>query len=147
MKCKNSWSVTSSEFAMNSINPIRQIVENMKVDPNPDKTFIPLSIGKLFARKLYLSVSTVFRARSHFCLPLRFFAGDPTLFGNLQPTDQIVDALVKSITSAKYNGYLPSTGLESAREAVARYVSVPGAEINGKVKDAFYCIDYIYQSR
>ena len=60
-------------------------------------------------------------------------AGDPTLFGNLQPTDQIVEALVKSITSAKHNGYLPSMGLQSAREAVARYVTVPGAEIEGKV--------------
>lgn len=55
------------------------------------------------------------------------------MFGNLQPTDQIVDALVKSITSAKYNGYLPSMGLQSARDAVARYVSVPGAEIDGNV--------------
>jgi len=46
MKSKNIWNIKTTGFADNSINPIRQIVENMNVEPNPEKTFIPLSIGK-----------------------------------------------------------------------------------------------------
>ncbi|KAI1285410.1 Tyrosine aminotransferase [Halotydeus destructor] len=102
MKSKISWNVQVTDFAENSINVIRNIVENIAVEPNPEKKFIPLSIG------------------------------DPTLFGNLQPADEIVDALVKSITSGKHNGYLPAAGLLEAREAVARYVSVPDAQVDAQ---------------
>ena len=97
---KGSWNIQASSFAVNSINPIRQIVENMNVNPNPSKPLIPLSIG------------------------------DPTLFGNLKPPDIVSQSLIQTITSGSYNGYLPSTGLESAREAVAAYVSVPGALVD-----------------
>ena len=41
------WDIKTSDFAANSINPIRQIVEGMNVNPNPNKTLIPLSIGEL----------------------------------------------------------------------------------------------------
>lgn len=97
---RRGWNIQASCFAEKSINPIRQIVENMNVDPNPSKPLIPLSIG------------------------------DPTLFGNLR-TSQVVDqALIQTITSGRYNGYLPSNGLESGREAIADYVSVPGALVD-----------------
>jgi hypothetical protein len=43
---KGNWSIQPSSFAVNSINPIRQIVENLNVTPNPDKKLIPLSIGE-----------------------------------------------------------------------------------------------------
>lgn len=39
-----------------------------------------------------------------------FFAGDPTVFGNLKPAEEITEAVVTSIRSGKYNGYGPSTG-------------------------------------
>lgn len=55
------------------------------------------------------------------------------MFGNLSPCDTIIDSLIESIKSAKLNGYLASTGHEAAREAVAKYVSFPGAEIDSKV--------------
>jgi len=41
------WSVKSSEFANKTHNPIRAIVDGMKIQPNPDKQMIALSIGKL----------------------------------------------------------------------------------------------------
>lgn len=44
-KCE--WNVQSSKFAINTTNPIRAIVEHLNVQPNPDKAFIPLSVGKL----------------------------------------------------------------------------------------------------
>lgn len=43
---KRDWNVKSSKFALNTTNPIRAIVEHLNVQPNPDKAFIPLSVGK-----------------------------------------------------------------------------------------------------
>lgn len=96
---KRDWDIQPSSFATNSVNPIRQIVENMDVQPNPDKVLIPLSIG------------------------------DPTLFGNLNPPPIVTESLIDAIASGRFNGYQPSTGLEVARQAVADYVSVPGATV------------------
>ena len=52
---------------------------------------------------------------------------------NLQ---NIIDSVVESVKSGKNNGYGPSTGSVDARKAVAKHVSVPGAEIR------FVSIDY-----
>ena len=43
---KESWSVPSSIIAKHTNNPIRKIVEGMKLTPNPAKEMIALSIGK-----------------------------------------------------------------------------------------------------
>lgn len=39
------WDVKPSEMANNTLNPIRAIVDGMKLTPNPDKHMIALSIG------------------------------------------------------------------------------------------------------
>ena len=36
--------------------------------------------------------------------------GDPTIFGNLCPAEEIIEAVVESVRSMRYNGYAPSTG-------------------------------------
>lgn len=59
--------------------------------PNPEKQVISLSIG------------------------------DPTVFGNLRPCEEILQPLIDSVRSMDHNGYAPSTGFWEAREAVARY--------------------------
>ena len=41
-----SWIVEASDIARNTFNPIRSIVDGMKLTPNPDKAMIALSIGK-----------------------------------------------------------------------------------------------------
>lgn len=41
------WNVRASEMAKNTLNPIRAIVDGMKLTPNPDKPMIALSIGKI----------------------------------------------------------------------------------------------------
>ncbi|XP_032794193.1 tyrosine aminotransferase isoform X1 [Daphnia magna] len=107
MKSRRSWSVTASDLARNTFNPIRTVVESMKLTPNPEKPMIALSIG------------------------------DPTIFGNLCPSEEIVEAVVESVRSMKYNGYAPSTGYEEARNVVASYVSVPGATV--EAKDIILC--------
>lgn len=41
------WHVPASKMAKNTFNPIRKIVDGMKLTPNPDKEMIALSIGTL----------------------------------------------------------------------------------------------------
>jgi tyrosine aminotransferase len=50
-----------------------------------------------------------------------YFAGDPTTFGNLQPANEILDAMKRVIDEKNFNGYAPSVGFIEAREAVAQY--------------------------
>ena len=44
---KSKWVVPISEAAENTENPIRRIVDTMKIEPNPEYDFISVSIGKL----------------------------------------------------------------------------------------------------
>lgn len=48
-------------------------------------------------------------------------SGDPTTFGNLQPANEILDAMKTVIDEKNFNGYAPSVGFIEAREAVAEY--------------------------
>lgn len=43
---KKKWHIPASKTAKETFNPIRAIVDTMKVQPNPDKKMIALSIGK-----------------------------------------------------------------------------------------------------
>lgn len=43
---RQRWEVKPSELAINTVNPIRAIVDGMKLTPHPDKPMISLSIGK-----------------------------------------------------------------------------------------------------
>lgn len=40
------WSINGSPKALGTINPIRRIVDELNLTPNPEKVMIPLSIGK-----------------------------------------------------------------------------------------------------
>ncbi|XP_065352787.1 tyrosine aminotransferase [Cloeon dipterum] len=104
---QEGWNVPASRVARDTHNPIRSIVENLNLNPNPDKPMIALSIG------------------------------DPTVFGNLSPPAEVINALCESVESLKYNGYAPSVGYEEARQAVAEYSSVGNLEITAK--DVILC--------
>lgn len=77
------------------MNPIRRIVDMMKIEPNPAKKLIPLTIG------------------------------DPTLHGNFLAPDHINSRIQTILSSFKYNGYPHACGNKEAREAVARTHSPP----------------------
>merc|ERR1712212_1284101 len=96
---REEWKVRASIVAKNTFNPIRNILETMSIAPNPEKKMISLSIG------------------------------DPTVFGNLLPAKEVVNALHTALDSQKCNGYGPSTGSVEARAAVAKHISVPGGEV------------------
>ncbi|KAH8275096.1 hypothetical protein KR018_011783 [Drosophila ironensis] len=100
-KGRPGWHVKPSKLAINTHNRIRNIVESLKIKPNPDKPMIPLSIG------------------------------DPTTFGNLKAADETMKAVLHSLESGKFNGYAHTQGHEAARKAVAKYSAHqrPGEEI------------------
>ncbi|XP_046991821.1 tyrosine aminotransferase [Schistocerca americana] len=100
---RGDWArVPASCVARRTHNPLRTIVEELAIQPNPDKHFIALSIG------------------------------DPTTFGNLRPAPEVVKALHDSIDSGSYHGYGPSVGHLEAREAVARYSSTEKVHVEAK---------------
>ncbi|KAG7281521.1 hypothetical protein CRUP_007555 [Coryphaenoides rupestris] len=99
---RQRWAVRPSEVAVNTCNPIRAIVDGMKLTPNPDKAMISLSIG------------------------------DPTVFGNLPPDDSVLQALKEAVDSKRFNGYAPSVGYQKSREAVANFYTSPLAPLEAK---------------
>ncbi|XP_063169338.1 tyrosine aminotransferase isoform X1 [Candoia aspera] len=99
---KPHWAVRASEMSRRTFNPIRAIVDAMKVEPNPRKALISLSIG------------------------------DPTVFGNLPTDDEVTRAMKEAVDSGKYNGYAPSVGYLSCREVVAGYYNCPEAPLKAQ---------------
>ncbi|KAI8145028.1 tyrosine aminotransferase [Fennellomyces sp. T-0311] len=96
---RTTWNVRSSDVSKRAHNPIRQIVDKLKVDPKAQKSFISLSVG------------------------------DPTVFGNFNVHQSANDAVTKQLNTFKHNGYAPAHGSIQAREAVARKYSVPEAPL------------------
>ncbi|KAM9816537.1 tyrosine aminotransferase isoform X1 [Syngnathus typhle] len=97
-----TWDVKPSLMANNTFNPIRTIVDEMKISPNPDKPMISLSIG------------------------------DPTVFGNLPTDDAVLQAMKDSVDSQQYNGYAPSVGYLKSRQVLANFYSCPEASIEAE---------------
>ncbi|KAI9277073.1 tyrosine aminotransferase [Phascolomyces articulosus] len=96
---RTSWNVRSSDVAKRAHNPIRQIVDKLKVDPQAQKSFISLSVG------------------------------DPTVFGNFNVDQTANDAIYKQLNTFKHNGYGPAHGTVQARDAIARKFTTPEASL------------------
>jgi tyrosine aminotransferase len=92
--------IPKSIVASRTMNPIRRIVDMMKIEPNPSKKLIPLTIG------------------------------DPTIHGNYLAPDHIVPRIQASLKSHAFNGYPHACGIKEAREAVARTHSVNGLPVS-----------------
>lgn len=101
------WKVEPSTTAKNCRNFIREIVDTLDLQPNPEKPVIALSLG------------------------------DPTVYGNLKPSPETVKAVIDIIEEGLCNGYAPSVGYESSRQAVAEYLSYDG--VNYKSQDIVLC--------
>uniref|UniRef100_A0A1I7Y641 Tyrosine aminotransferase n=1 Tax=Steinernema glaseri TaxID=37863 RepID=A0A1I7Y641_9BILA len=97
---KKEWICTVSDHAKNTVNPIRKIVDQLQVAPNPNKK------------------------------PIKLHLGDPTLTGTLPPCETAVEAIREAVESHAYDGYGPAVGTLEAREAIAQQYSLPEAPIN-----------------
>lgn len=105
-KKAKTWHVPVSAKAKRTHNPIRAIVDTIDLSKkNPDKEFIPLSLG------------------------------DPCAFGNLFAPDMLVEEMVQNCRSFKNNGYINSAGALPARKAIAQYMGVPEAGLVYKPED------------
>lgn len=82
-----------ADTAARTVNPIRSIVETIKMPQDKSKELIPLSIG------------------------------DPTVFGNFKTPKLFVDKIVEALQNYSCNGYLHSAGSVECREAIAKRYS------------------------
>jgi tyrosine aminotransferase len=109
--------IEASLTARRTVNPIRQIVDQLKVEPNPQKDMISLALG------------------------------DPTLFGNFKTTELAIAEIHKKLASYQANGYPPSVGnfhkhdrefhilgYSDARDAIAKYYHTDEAPLTANVK-------------
>lgn len=60
-KMSAHWKVQASDIARNTFNPIRSIVDGMKLTPNPKKDMIALSIGNYISK--ILSIGAVLKLK------------------------------------------------------------------------------------
>lgn len=102
-----TWKVVASGAAKNCKNYIRDIVDNLALEPNPEKAVIALSLG------------------------------DPTVYGNLKPSPETVEAVLNAVQGGVCNGYGPCVGTDDARQAVANYLSFDGVTFDAK--DVILC--------
>ena len=75
-----------------TINPIRHLLKQIPIKPNPELDMIPLSIG------------------------------DPSVFGNFPAPKEASQAVADAVLGEKANGYAPSMGTVKSREAIAAYL-------------------------
>lgn len=94
--------VKASSLALATVNPIRAIVDSLTIVPNPELELIGLSLG------------------------------DPTTYGNLQVCSVAIESMKLNLDTLKSNGYPPSIGYESSREAVANYYSTRESPLTAK---------------
>uniref|UniRef100_A0A0A9WAY0 Tyrosine aminotransferase n=2 Tax=Lygus hesperus TaxID=30085 RepID=A0A0A9WAY0_LYGHE len=99
MSQRCDWSVKRSYLAAKTYNPIRHIIENLDLQPNPEKQMVALSIG------------------------------DPTIFGNLRAPPNVIDAVEESLNSFRYNGYGPASGFDCAKQAIAEYTTTQHTDV------------------
>ena len=98
----NKWNIKPSKRSLNTINPIRSVVDNIKIPKNTtaEKPLIPLSLG------------------------------DPSIFGNLPPPESSIISITRALIEGKSNGYAPSHGKVHARKAIAEKFSIDNKEDN-----------------
>lgn len=71
---RRGWKIPVTKMAENTFNPIRSIVDSMKITPNPDKPMISLSIGKIVTKLLLFSqLKILFRQKNHICIRCSFY--------------------------------------------------------------------------
>lgn len=46
LRDRTEWDVRASTLARNTFNPIRDIIETLRIKPNPDIPYIALSVGE-----------------------------------------------------------------------------------------------------
>ncbi|OLY83689.1 Tyrosine aminotransferase [Smittium mucronatum] len=88
-------------------------------------------------RKLVEGSKDVFETEESNLPVINMSIGDPTIFGNFKTHPLVLEATIEQFQSYKYNGYNNSTGLTSARAAIAKEYSEPEHSVNFTQNDVF----------
>ena len=99
------WQVKASSFSKQTSNPVRKLIEQMIIEPNPSLPMIALSIG------------------------------DPTVLSEIGKPSTVADAIVSHVADKKNDGYTPSYGTEVCRQAIAKFYSRPSSNVVYKTND------------
>lgn len=93
--------IGKSLVAKHTTNPIRNIVDRLKIPPNPSLPMISLGLGTILICYLGLHVRAT---------------GDPTVFGNLRAPASVLDAVHLALQNPRNSGYPPATGTLHSHE-------------------------------
>ncbi|KAI9595990.1 tyrosine aminotransferase [Syncephalis fuscata] len=100
---KTTWRpLSASVVSQRTVNPIRRIVDNLRVVPNAAKPVISLALG------------------------------DPTVFGNLSTHEVGLQAIRDALEKPQTHGYAASIGTEEARAAIAEKHTTPEAPLTSQ---------------
>lgn len=111
--------VPISKAAQRTVNPIRSIVDGLRIQPHPDKHMISLALGMSYNEVILTSISSSLNSFLSLCLSyynydfsalITLALGDPTLFGNFQTAPLCTQEVIQRVQSLQSNGYPPSTG-------------------------------------
>lgn len=97
--------IATSKAAQQTINPIRKIVDRLKIPPHPDKPMISLGLG------------------------------DPTVYGDLDCHPIISKIVSEKVLETRSNGYPPASGCDKAKEAIAARYNTETAPLTANVKN------------
>lgn len=89
------WNVQPSSLSDVPENPMRKYTEHLVAPPDMKKSIIHLTVG------------------------------DPTVYGNLNCPEIVVDEVITQLKTYKHNGYFQSSGKPEARQAVAKHFNTP----------------------
>ena len=89
----NEWRIDSSDLAKSTSSPTRKLIEQAKMDNNPDLPLISLTLG------------------------------DPTVLSELSKPSAAIEAVELCVKDKQFDSYQSSFGSEAARSAVTKYIS------------------------
>ena len=107
VKAATGWSLHASHFAHSTCNPVRKLIEQMRIEPNPALPMIALSIG------------------------------DPTVLSDIGKPDSVARAIASCVSEKRFDGYTPSYGTEACRQSIASYYSRPDKGISYTAGDVY----------
>lgn len=76
---------------------------------------LAFSTGKFLNRLEFWNIVKLESQKENLIFCLYRCLGDPTTFGNLKPPKEVIEAVQQSLVSQLYNGYAPSTGIDSVQ--------------------------------
>ena len=99
----------------------------------PSLQFVPKTVVHIPYPCKHASLRTTYSPPMSLAL-FPFLAGDPTVFGNMNPPPEAKEAVIAVVNGTQQHGYAPSVGYEASRQAVADLYNHPDAPLTAQVR-------------